>query len=476
MENRPFPLPTGEAFIVRTPYLDKVANDLRKEELQRQAQYNANSKALDDDFLKNVAGIRDADVPQLVSKYGDYKNLWKQLNKKGSSISPEQQLELLRKKADILTHISKSKQEKENEELAVKDLTKNPNNFEGNAHQFLIERRKLPVTQMQVDVPNPMGKSFKMDMSDIYGNILYRGNNTDFTPVLKKAEGQLQPRGKTIEVKSPDGLTTTLTTFKAPNSTSEYLELLHNGVKGSRGERDFLMKHQYDDNEAQQIIDNYTKLRQTPEFQNAYPNEPEIPASMMLTPLGRSMALASMEHSITHPPVAIIGKPFNNTGAVMDKRREEGMADWKIKNQITNQQKKERIQLNNSGRVYTIENVPLSVRNNSYTEPSVYGDYQVSDATKLSEGQMEDIFGKKGGKFGERPYKPIETNGKKLIKVLPEGLEVRDADGNPVIIKDNDIIVNTNKRTVSLEKPVGTGKAKIRTTTPANKVGALNDL
>ena len=55
MENRPFPLPTGEAFIVRTPYLDKVANDLRKEELQRQAQYNANSKALDDDFLKNVA-------------------------------------------------------------------------------------------------------------------------------------------------------------------------------------------------------------------------------------------------------------------------------------------------------------------------------------------------------------------------------------------------------------------------------------
>ena len=176
------------------------------------------------------------------------------------------------------------------------------------------------------------------------------------------------------------------------------------------------------------------------------------------------------------PIVSTKQKRAIDTEAVMDKRREEGMADWKIKNQITNQQKKERIQLNNSGRVYTIENVPLSVRNNSYTEPSVYGDYQVSDATKLSEGQMEDIFGKKGGKFGERPYKPIETNGKKLIKVLPEGLEVRDADGNPVIIKDNDIIVNTNKRTVSLEKPVGTGKAKIRTTTPAHKVGALNDL
>lgn len=169
-------------------------------------------------------------------------------------------------------------------------------------------------------------------------------------------------------------------------------------------------------------------------------------------------------------------KPTQKVVANRERIADDKEAKWIKHNKITNQQKKERIQLNNSGRVYTIENVPLSVRNNSYTEPSVYGDYQVSDATKLSEGQMEDIFGKKGGKFGERPYKPIETNGKKLIKVLPEGLEVRDADGNPVIIKDNDIIVNTNKRTVSLEKPVGTGKAKIRTTTPADKVGKYNGL
>lgn len=328
--------PYGDVYFVQTPKLDQTAMMLYKEQQQKDAQNVAAGKQLDDDFAKNVSGMRDADIPELVNKYNTYKTQWKQLNKKGHVITPDEQLGLLRSKADMLSHVAKSKQEKDNEELAAKDVIKNPNNFEEGAHGFLSERRKLPVTKMQVDIPNPKGKSFKMDFSDIYGNILYKGNNTDFTPITKKAEGALQPRGKTIPVTSTDGLTTTTTTFKAPNSTSEYLQTLHDGVKGSRGERDYLMQHQYDDNKAQQIIDNYSKLRQTPEFQNAYPNEPEIPATMMATPLGRSMALAAMEHTINHPPVAIVGKPVQNVGAVMDKRFNQAKAleDYKQANRV----------------------------------------------------------------------------------------------------------------------------------------------
>ena len=36
MENRPFPIPTGEAFLVKTPYLDKIADRLYAEQKQRE--------------------------------------------------------------------------------------------------------------------------------------------------------------------------------------------------------------------------------------------------------------------------------------------------------------------------------------------------------------------------------------------------------------------------------------------------------
>jgi hypothetical protein len=156
-------------------------------------------------------------------------------------------------------------------------------------------------------------------------------------------------------------------------------------------------------------------------------------------------------------------KSQQDTGAVMDRKWDE----WFKKNKITDQQKRERIRLNKEGGgVYEIDNVPFFVRENSYTEPSIYGDFKVMDATKLSEGQMEDIFGKKGGQWGERPYKPIEANGKKLIKILPEGFEVRDANGNPVMIKDDEVIVSTHKRTVSKNKPQDLKKMKVRGTAP----------
>jgi len=163
---------------------------------------------------------------------------------------------------------------------------------------------------------------------------------------------------------------------------------------------------------------------------------------------------------------------------LMDKRRKEGMEDWKIKNQITHQQKKERIRLNNEGRIYEIDNVPLKIRAAAKTQPSIYGGIQATDVTDWSDAELGDVLGTKTDKYGQRLHQPIvmKTTGRKFIKVLPNGFEVEDADGNPVVIEDKEVIVNTDKRTRGLEKPVGTGKAKIRTNTPPERVGLLNDL
>jgi len=160
-----------------------------------------------------------------------------------------------------------------------------------------------------------------------------------------------------------------------------------------------------------------------------------------------------------------------DTGAVMDKRRDESMEDWLKKNRITDQQKKERIRLNNEGRIYEIDNVPLKIRAAAKTQPSIYGGIEATDVTDWSDAELGDILGTKTDKYGQRLRQPIKVGDRKFIKILPNGFEVEDADGKPLVIEDKEVIVNTDKRTRGLEKPVGTGKAKIRTT-----VGKLNDL
>ena len=74
MENRPFPIPTGEAFLVKTPYLDKIADRLYAEQKQRELTQQNEAKLLDTEFSKNVSKLRDADIPEYTKKYQDYKN------------------------------------------------------------------------------------------------------------------------------------------------------------------------------------------------------------------------------------------------------------------------------------------------------------------------------------------------------------------------------------------------------------------
>ena len=74
MENRPFQIPVGEAFLVKTPYLDKVGETLYKEEQQRQLQRQKEAAALDSEYSKNLTKLRDADIPDYTKKYDEWKN------------------------------------------------------------------------------------------------------------------------------------------------------------------------------------------------------------------------------------------------------------------------------------------------------------------------------------------------------------------------------------------------------------------
>lgn len=314
--------PYGDAYLVSTPAIDRVGAMMINDQKQREQAQAKQSQALDEQFAKNISAIRDADVPSLTQKWGEYKQLKQQLYNPKTKLSNDDRIALQMKAqgalGDVYSHINKSKQEKSDEEDYAKDVQKNPNNYNDNAHEWLMDRRKLPMDNFQ---SSSGGKS--IDFTDIPKNIKYQLGTTDFSPLITKAKGQEVLRGQPNDIVSPDGLTTTRTQYKGVNSPSEYYKILSSGVVGSQKTKHLPLEFNYTDEEAADIMNNYEKLKQTPGFKAAYPNEPDLPATAFATPAGKTMAIMSMEHALLHPPTAVESKPFNNTGAVMAAKNKQ---------------------------------------------------------------------------------------------------------------------------------------------------------
>lgn len=90
--------PYGNDFLVDTPALDRLHQNLYLEQKNRELQRQREVAALDDEYSRNVSQIKDADVDDLTKAYSDYKQSTQQAMKQKGGTSPQQQLELLRKK------------------------------------------------------------------------------------------------------------------------------------------------------------------------------------------------------------------------------------------------------------------------------------------------------------------------------------------------------------------------------------------
>lgn len=443
MANNRFPY--GDAFLVQTPYLDRVGAMMINDQKQREANQAKEAQALDKEFGKNASGMRDADIPDLVQKWTEYKNLKKQLYKDGSKLNDIERIELQNKAQRALGESYKvantSKYEKGEEEKYAADVLKNPDKYDDIAHQFLMERRKRPVSQFQAALPNIGSmKGGTLDFADIPGNIEYKLGTTNFTPIISKAKGTQSLRGEPIDVVSPDGLTTTRTQYKAVNSPTEYIKQLQAGVVGSKKTKHLPLEFNYSDDEANQIINDYAKLRETDAFKKAYPNEPEISSTLMATPTGRAMALMAMENAVLHPPVPIVSRPFNNTKAVMDAKN----AEWNRRNKLTYAQSLAKIKANKAGngdgeddvRYITDENVvkhgqqfPEALTQQAEAvfgfKPAAY-----IEAKDIDVRDFDVIRGFDKSK-GQPGVSPIEFGGKEVYLVQEDGNWV-GADGKVI--------------------------------------------
>lgn len=239
--------PFGDIYYVQTPHLDKLANTLYTEQKQREFIRQKQGQALDEEFRKNVASIKDADVPDYTKKYQEWKKSRQELMRLKPKNQEEyiaKQMESQRKLADVYSLANLSKRIKEEEEDIAKDYNKNPNNYDDNTPGYLSARRQLPSSQLnQYKVKGKDGKDQVIDLSDS-NTFRYKGSNTDFGAVMDKAIGQpKQVYSEEVKV-DKDGRQTDIIPYQFGNTPAQVKDRIMGAFGVHQAGRD--AEHQWD--------------------------------------------------------------------------------------------------------------------------------------------------------------------------------------------------------------------------------------
>lgn len=319
----PANIPYGNAFLVNTPALNQLEQRLYMEEKQRQQQNINAAKALDDEFAKNVSGIRDADVPRLEKEYRDYKFATQEGMKRKDGLSPKEQMELLQKKARMYKTINESKAEREREEMDAKRYSTKPDDFDDKAPEYMMQGRRLPLEQKRAYITkDENGNQVQIDLTNPE---IYRWRDkTNWQPILQKAGGILTQRGQPVQKPLEGGLEVEETTYKGGNDPLEY----YNGILGAmttpRASQSLSTRYKFTPEEAQDITLKFEELKKSPDFKNAY-GDIKFPESSSLSEGARTAKLLAMVNALNNPPVATT-KRVKDVKAISDYNRGENEA------------------------------------------------------------------------------------------------------------------------------------------------------
>lgn len=231
--------PYGDAFIVNTPHIYRVSQQLYLEQKQREAQRAQQAAQMDEEFRKNVSAIRDADVPDFTKKYEEWKQSRKNLMKMNPTKRDEfiaAQMDSQRKLADVYELANKSKSAKAEEETLYKGISTKPDNFSDEAYTLLTSRRKTPLSALrQYQYVSPTtGQTEVVDLTnpDTYR---FKGIDFDLSKLLKDAKGIPQQRYTTEEPIPNDDLQTKITPYYFGNSPNEYKDAILGGLYTRKG-------------------------------------------------------------------------------------------------------------------------------------------------------------------------------------------------------------------------------------------------
>lgn len=310
---------SGNAFLVETPALDRLHNQLYQEERQRDAERRQEMTSLDKLVSNEVGKMRSADTEEFLGQYEKYKTLKKQLL--NPKTSPKNQLEYnkVNQQANIeyakaMQMAQQSSELKDQFKTLASQRAKDPNSFDDNFLDMYSTAMNTPLS--------------KLEAHPKYGNLAdintyaYKGGNTDFSKQFKAAEGSPRDLNETFVGADPnDKFKNLYKTYKGANNPYDYYNTLIQGVVGSQRTRDFPIQNKYTPDQEAAIESQFNKLISDPNYKKVYGiTNQDFPVSAYNTEVGRTARLKSMEYAINNPPTEKqISRP--NTEAITQDRQ-----------------------------------------------------------------------------------------------------------------------------------------------------------
>lgn len=300
MPDQKLAAPYGDIVFVNTPNLDRMGAMIYNEEKQRKAAQAKADADLDNEFSKNIAGIHNADIPDLTKAWGDFKAARQSLIATKGGTTPEQQMAALQAKARVYDLISKSKLRKESDKFDVEDYKKNSIRYKKDAHERMLKNMNTPTSQLPKDYHN---------------DYLYDGSQSDFSKALDFAKGD------TIDMPTeevPNGLGKSLYSVKRLSNPSEYFHNVLTKVVGDQQTDDFSKKYFVEPDEYNKVKDQYDLLIADPKVKSRLGMQVDLPQESDLTPLTRAAKYLAMQHTIQNPPVVSLNKVVKDDKAIID--------------------------------------------------------------------------------------------------------------------------------------------------------------
>jgi len=302
--------PYGDVYTIPTSAVDGIANRLYQEQKVREQQKLQQDKMLDDEFAKNVAGVKSADIPDITSAYNEFKQAHINLQKKGNKATPQDQMDVMLKKANAFQAINASKEDKERIKGRLSEIKADKKGiYNPDAHTTLSEMLNTPTSKRKLDEDDDRLK-YKYAMPNIDKEIL-------------NATGKAQDFDVFVGADNDDPLKDKYEVVKKINPPNVFYNSLFQTL-GNRADNEGFTRSVLDtktDEEKNKLRTDFELRIQDPRFKAIYGDVQPFPSSAANTELGQAVALKTMEAFVNLPITGEVKKVTNQDRVTKDRQK-----------------------------------------------------------------------------------------------------------------------------------------------------------
>ena len=288
--------PYGDAYLFQTPKSDRVGDLLLQQQRQRDIDAQRQNQQLDTEFARNVSGIKDADIPELTQKWGEYKqakmNLYKNGNKMSNDERIQKELDAQRKLGAAYGVINSSKEDLAAIKAHAVGVAKDTKGlYADDARQKLSQWTSTPTSQRDKTKD---------------GEIFYPYSVPNLDAELKNARGTQKEVPLVLGQSQTDPLKDDKEIYKVGNNPNQFYNNLLGSIVSTNKGRNFtgLINHSFSDAELEDLQNKYYAKVNDPKYVAVYGPPQEFPESSN-TDLGKAVKIQTMKEVVDAPLVPV---------------------------------------------------------------------------------------------------------------------------------------------------------------------------